>query len=85
MVCLGVLVVAAMHAQVPSDAPDLTMYGRIRDEGNNRSRVMDYATELMDGIGPRLTGSPNLDKAMSWAMEKLAGSRQYERSKGELG
>jgi carboxypeptidase Q len=88
MVCLGVLVVAVMHAQVPSDAPDLTMYGRIRDEGNNRSRVMDYATELMDGIGPRLTGSPNLDKAMSWAMEKLAGAGSTnvrKESWGEFG
>jgi hypothetical protein len=88
MVCLGVLVVAAMHAQVPSDAPDLTMYGRIRDEGNNRSRVMDYATELMDGIGPRLTGSPNLDKAISWAMERLtaAGSTNVRKeSWGEFG
>src|ERR671938_320991 len=59
-------------AQMSSDAPDLIMYGRIRDEGNARSRVMDYATELMDGIGTRLTGSPGLDKAISWAMNRLA-------------
>jgi hypothetical protein len=45
-------------AQDSSDAPNLVIYGRIRDEGTMRSRVMDYATELMDGIGPRLTGSP---------------------------
>src|SRR6185436_21198446 len=67
----------AAHAagqSTSNDAPDLAMYGRIRDEGIARSRVMDYATELMDGIGPRLTGSPNLDKAISWAMEKLAGA-----------
>jgi hypothetical protein len=86
--CLGLAVAAVLHAQVPSDTPDLTMYGRIRDEGINRSRVMDYATELMDGIGPRLTGSPNLDKAISWAMKKLgdAGSTNVQKeSWGEFG
>jgi hypothetical protein len=86
--CLGLSVAVVLHAQIPGDAPDLTIYGRIRDEGNNRSRVMDYATELMDGIGPRLTGSPNLDKAMSWAMDKLAGAGSAnvrKESWGEFG
>src|SRR5262245_27653550 len=59
--CLGLVVAAVLHAQIPSDAPDLTMYGRIRDEGINRWLVRYYATELMDGIGPRLTGSCALD------------------------
>jgi hypothetical protein len=88
MVCLGLAVGAVLHAQIPGDAPDLTVYGRIRDEGNNRSHVMDYATELMDGIGPRLTGSPNLDKAITWAMERLAaaGSTSVRKeSWGEFG
>jgi hypothetical protein len=79
---------AGMLGQGSGDSPDLTMYGRIRDEGNSRSRVMLYATELMDGIGPRLTGSPNLDKAISWAMEKLAaaGSTNVRKeSWGEFG
>jgi carboxypeptidase Q len=88
IVGLGLLAAGFVRAQVSSDSPDLAMYGRIRDEGNNRSRVMDYATELMDGIGPRLTGSPNLDKAISWAMERLtaAGSTNVRKeSWGEFG
>ena len=48
-------------------------YARIRDEGLSRSQVMDYASELMDGIGPRLTGSPNLKRAIDWARERLTG------------
>jgi hypothetical protein len=86
--CLALAVAAVLHAQVLSDAPDLTTYGRIRDEGSIRSRVMDYATELMDGIGPRLTGSPNLDRASTWAMERLtaAGSTNVRKeSWGEFG
>lgn len=51
---------------------DLTMYQRIRDEGLGHSHVMDYASGLMDGIGPRLTGSPNLKRANEWTRDQLA-------------
>jgi carboxypeptidase Q len=51
------------EVQPASETLDLEMYQRIRDEGLNRSHVMEFASALMDGIGPRLTGSPNLKKA----------------------
>ena len=82
------LVTANLAGQIPSDAPDLAMYARIRDEGTARSRVMDYATELMDGIGPRLTGSEPLAKATAWAMDRLAAagsSNVQKESWGEFG
>jgi hypothetical protein len=47
------------------------MYARIRDEGLSRSHVMDFAFELMDRIGARLSGSPNLDRAVAWAVGRL--------------
>ena len=50
---------------------DLDMYQRIRDEGLNHSHVMEFASALMDGIGPRLTGSPNLKKANEWTRDTL--------------
>jgi hypothetical protein len=50
---------------------DLDAYQRIRDEGLNHSHVMDFAYALMDGIGPRLTGSPNLKKANDWTRDTL--------------
>jgi hypothetical protein len=50
---------------------DLNMYQRIRDEGLNHSHVMEFANALMDGIGPRLTGSPNLAKANAWTRDTL--------------
>src|SRR5215471_18446521 len=49
--------------QPGTESIDLTMYQRIRDEGLQHSHVMEFASGLMDGIGPRLTGSPNLKKA----------------------
>ena len=45
---------------------------RIRDEGLNRSEVMDTLTYLTDVIGPRLTGSPSLKRANEWTRDKLA-------------
>jgi carboxypeptidase Q len=50
---------------------DLTMYQRIREEGLGHSHVMEYASGLMDGIGPRLTGSPNLKKANEWTRDQF--------------
>jgi len=50
---------------------DLTMYQKIRDEGLQQSRIMDYASALADDIGPRLTGSPNMAKANAWTRDQL--------------
>ncbi len=62
------------YSAVPpaTESLDLNMYQRIRDEGLNHSHVMDFATALADGIGPRLTGSPNLKKANEWTRDMLA-------------
>ena len=72
---LVALVVAAgtgaAVAQGARDEPDLAMYARIREEGLSQSQVMDFAFELMDRIGARLSGSPNLDRAVSWAVDRL--------------
>ncbi len=50
---------------------DLTMVQRIREEGLAHSHIMEYASGLMDGIGARLTGSPNLKKANEWTRDQL--------------
>src|SRR5277367_6640494 len=50
---------------------DLNMYMRIREEGLQHSHVMEYGSALADGIGPRLTGSPNLAKANAWTRDQL--------------
>jgi hypothetical protein len=47
------------------------MYQSIRDEAIHHTHVMDYASALMDGIGPRLTGSPNLKRANEWTRDQL--------------
>jgi len=59
------------EVQPATETLDLAMYQKIRDEGLNHSHVMEFATALMDGIGPRLTGSPNLAKANAWTRDTL--------------
>ncbi len=58
-------------AQPAQENIDLTMYQRIRDEGFKHSHVMQFAGALSDGIGPRLTGSPNMAKANEWTKDTL--------------
>ncbi len=59
------------EVQPATECLDLNMYERIRDEGLNRSHVMEFASALMDGIGPRLTASPNAKKANEWTRDTL--------------
>lgn len=59
------------EVQPATETLDLNMYQRIRDEGLNHSHVMEFASALMDGIGPRLTGSPNAKKANEWTRDTL--------------
>jgi carboxypeptidase Q len=53
------------------DQQTLDMIGRIRYEGFHNSKIMEIATGLMEEIGPRLTGSPNVKKANDWTRQKL--------------
>ena len=50
---------------------DLEMISKIRYEGFRNSKIMEIASGLMDQIGPRLTGSPNVKRANEWTRDKL--------------
>lgn len=45
---------------------------KVIDEGLSHSQAMASASELMDGIGPRLTHSENIERARDWAVAKFA-------------
>jgi hypothetical protein len=51
---------------------DLETITRIRYEGFNNSKIMELASGLMDGIGERLTGSPNMHRANEWTRDRLS-------------
>jgi hypothetical protein len=67
---------------------DLNMYQRIREECLYHSHIMEYASALTDGIGPRLTGSPNMAKANAWTRDQFTAmgcSNAHLESWGEFG
>jgi len=62
------LAVTSIWAEEPVD---LDMVNKIRDEGFNRSEVMESLRVLSDEIGPRLTASPGMRAASKWTVEQL--------------
>jgi hypothetical protein len=65
--------IAAVAAATPAEEfVDLDMVNRIRDEGLNRSQVMDTAAQLTDRLGSRLTNSPQGRRASEWTRARLA-------------
>lgn len=65
------LLAAGTIAVAAAQPPDLDALTRIRQEGFRNSKVMDNIAELCDRIGPRLTGSPNGQKASEWTRKKF--------------
>src|SRR5688500_13559625 len=57
-------------AQV-QESVDLDSFYKIKNEGYERSEVMDVVSYLTDVYGPRLTGSPNIKAAADYTREKL--------------
>ena len=100
IVIAGVLAISlcAFAAEKPKTPPasiepaietlDLDAIARIRDEGLNHSHIMEYASGLFDGVGPRLTGSPDFAKAEEWSVDQLrrmGASNAHTESWGEFG
>ena len=63
-----VLFIAPAWSQEKVDLETIT---RIRYEGFRDSKIMELASGLMDSIGERLTGSPNMKRANEWTRDQL--------------
>jgi len=50
---------------------DLQIISSIREEGFNRSRIMETLSYMTDVHGPRLTGSPGLKGAAEWCRDEM--------------
>ncbi len=85
LVLLVAAFVAIPHAQ--SEKLDYGAIGQIRDEGLNRSQVMDTLFWVTDRYGPRLTGSPQILAASDWAMRKMTewGLSNVHREEWDFG
>jgi carboxypeptidase Q len=71
VVCIAAAVVSMIPSAISQEKVDLETISRIRYEGFRNSKVMDFATGLMDSIGERLTGSPNAKRANEWTRDQF--------------
>ena len=69
---IGLAMSPTLSAQAPVEKIDIAVIDKIKDEGLNRSHVMESISYLTDVHGPRLTGSPITKRAGEWTKEKLA-------------
>jgi carboxypeptidase Q len=68
---LAAIAVIALGLLAAQDKPDLNVMNKIRFEGLQHSQVGKLAAYLSDVIGPRPTGSPEIDRANKWAVAKM--------------
>lgn len=74
--CLATLIGAAalplvVTARDAGQAVDQAMVARIRDEGLQRSRVMDIVSYITDVLGARLTLSDDMARAQQWVQSHM--------------
>src|SRR5262245_1487521 len=69
---MAVLVGLPLAADWPvTEKLDLDAIYKIKDEGLQRSKVMEIESYLTDVYGPRLTGSTNIREAADWAQKTM--------------
>lgn len=60
-----------LSAQSKQEPVDTVFINKLKDEGINRSQVMEISSWLMDVYGPRLSGSPQLKRANEWTKSQF--------------
>ena len=82
-----VLAVLSSFLVASQEKIDHRMIDKIRNEGFNRSQVMDLASYMTDVLGPRFSNSPGYTKAAEWAKKKFEefGIKAELEDYGEIG
>ena len=70
LVVAGLTLSVSLGFAQTKDTPKDPVIANIIKEANENSQLEKIAHELMDGIGPRLVGSPQMKQAHDWAIEK---------------
>lgn len=68
---LALLLSLPLGLVLAGEPVDLVMVSKIRDEGFSNSQVMDILWHITDASGPRLTGSPGIQRAMDWSRDEM--------------
>jgi carboxypeptidase Q len=64
-------IATATAAFTQATTVDPVMVARIREEGLQRSRVMEYESYMVDVLGARLTMSRDMQRAQTWALAEM--------------
>jgi hypothetical protein len=64
---------APVSAQQANEKLDFDAIYKIKEEGFQRSKVMEITSWLTDVYGPRVTNSPGFRKAGEWAVKEMTG------------
>jgi carboxypeptidase Q len=67
----AILVVFAVSSFGQQPKADLEMVAKIREEGLQRSQVMDIVGTITDVLGARLTLSADMKRAQAWVKDKM--------------
>src|SRR5262244_2472423 len=71
LLLIALLIPYAAFGQQPAAQPDPNdPITKIKDEGMNRSQVMQTLSYLSDVIGPRLTASTGMKRANEWTRDQ---------------
>jgi carboxypeptidase Q len=71
LVALSLVIVLGALASGQAPQADLDAVARIREEGLQRSQVMDIAGYIVDVLGARLTNSEDMKRAQAWVKVKM--------------
>ena len=71
MLTASAVTLAVTASPAPAERIDHEINARIREEGRERSQIMQTMHVLTDVYGPRLTGSPNHKAAAEWAVKRM--------------
>jgi carboxypeptidase Q len=71
MLAVLLILAASAYPQTHSPGADAQMIAKIREEGFQRSQVMDMAGYMADVLGARLTLSEHMKRAQFWAQDKM--------------
>ena len=69
IICVGTVLFAFASLQTPNVEWD--MIAKIREEGIQRTQVMDLAGYMSDVLGARLTLSQDMKRAQIWVKDKM--------------
>ncbi len=77
---LGLLVLLTAGFTGDPEPVDWAMVAKIREEGLQRSQVMNFESYMTDVLGARLTLSLDMQRAQRWAQAEMQGHRARRMS-----